>query len=384
MMRGVLLSLSLCALLHAVCGHPQCLDSEPPFADPAMAVCREYSDFGCCTGRWDRRAGLDARLALDKFSTVEDRQVCQEYMRNISCLSCSPYAAHIFETEGGGDKLAFPQLCRDYCVEAYVKCHLGMMRLFKLFPWREGLVKKRPKTQEALQRDAVTFCNHYIPEDSSYCYPEVLDGPEIEGFSTEQVGELGCLCGDPVARGLRNPLAAVHAGDGSGRLFIVEQIGVIHILDKDRNLLPQPFLNLTDRVIPIRRTGDERGLLGLAFHPNYATNGLFYVYYSATISSQHWSRVSEFNVSTPDAYQANRDSERIIFQVRQPFPNHNGGQLLFKEGYLLIFLGDGGSGRDPQGHGQNRCAKNNQIKLIAFIIILSILFSLEEHFTDLF
>ena len=356
-MRVLLFSLSLCAFLRVTYGHPQCLDSEPPFADPDMTVCGEYADFGCCTRRLDRRAGLDARLALDKFSSDQDREVCMDYMRNISCLACSPYAAHIFETEGGSERIAFPQLCSNYCVEAYVKCHLGMMRLFRLFPWRDGLVEKRPKTREALQRDAAVFCNHYIPQDSPYCYPEVLDGPEIDGFSTEQVGELGCLCGDPVASGLRNPLAAVHAGDRSGRLFIVEQIGVIHILDKDRNLLPQPFLDISDKLIPISRRGDERGLLGLAFHPNYATNGLFYVYYSTRVSSpsQHWSRVSEFQVNTTaDPNLANRDSERIVFQVRQPYSNHNGGQLLFKDGYLLVFLGDGGSARDPQGHGQNK------------------------------
>ena len=351
---SAVLCLSLYASLRVADGHPQCLDSQPPFADPAMSVCREYRDFGCCTGRYDRRAGLDARLALDKLSSQQSREMCQEIIRNISCLSCSPYSAHIFETEQNEEKIPFPQLCRSYCIEAYTKCHLALMRLFKLFPWRQGLVNKRPKTQESLQRDAEVFCSHYIPEDSAYCYPEVLDGPAVERFSTEQVGELSCLCGDPVARGLRNPLAAVHAGDVSGRLFIAEQVGVIHILDRDQNLLSEPFLDITDRVIPISRRGDERGLLGLAFHPEYRTNGLLYVYYSVRMSSQHWSRVSEFRVSSSDPNRAERGSERIIFQVRQPYPNHNGGQLLFKDGYLLIFLGDGGFARDPQGHGQNR------------------------------
>ena len=347
-------SLCLCALLRVAGGHPQCLDSQPPFADPGMTVCREYNEFGCCTRRYDRRAGLDVRLALDKLPSREDRETCEPYLKNISCLTCSPYAAHLFETESGAEKIAFPQLCRSYCVEAYVKCHLGLTRLFKLFPWRDGLVKKRPKTQQDLERDAESFCSHYIPEDSAYCYPEVLDGPEVEGFSTEQVGELGCLCGEPVARGLRNPLAAVHAGDGSGRLFIAEQIGVVHILDRDRNLLPEPFLNITDRVVRVTRTGDERGLLGLAFHPNNTRNSLFYIYYSVIISSRHFSRVSEFQVSESDPNQADRDSERVIFEVRQPYSNHNGGQLLFKDGYLLVFLGDGGSARDPLGHGQNK------------------------------
>ena len=350
----LVVALSLSALLRISYTHPQCLDSQPPFTDLEMTYCSEYSDFGCCTGRYDGRAQLDTDLALKKLSSDEDKEICKEYLKNISCLSCSPYAAHIFETEdSNGTKREFPHLCRSYCIEVYSKCHLGLMRLFKLFPWRDGLVTKRPKTQEQLDIDAMTFCDHYIPIDSPYCYPQVLDGPNIEGFSTEQVGELGCLCGEPVASGLRNPLAAVHAGDGSGRLFIVEQIGVIHILDREGNLLPEPFLDITDRVIDISRRGDERGLLGLAFHPNYSTNGLFYVYYSTSISTRHYSRVSEFNISYNDSNRAMVDSERVIIQVRQPFSNHNGGQLLFYDGYLLVFLGDGGSTRDPFGHGQN-------------------------------
>ena len=347
-----LLVLSL--LLQASHSHPQCLDFQPPFANPTgMTYCAEYRDFGCCTARFDRRASKDTPLALEKLSSEEDRQICEDYIKNISCLSCSPYSAHIFDTEGGKEKRVFPQLCQSYCVEVYIKCHLALTRLFKIHPWREGLVTKRPKTQEVLERDATVFCDHYIPEDSAYCYPQVLNGPDIEGFSSDQVGELGCVCGQPVASGLRNPLAAVHAGDGSGRLFIVEQIGVIRILDREFNLLPQPFLDITDRVIRISRTGDERGLLGLAFHPNYATNGLLYVYYSTYVSSQHHSRVSEFRVNSTDPNQVLVDSERTVLLLRQPYSNHNGGQLFFKDGYLFISLGDGGSARDPLGHGQN-------------------------------
>ena len=347
--------LSLCWLFNASHSHPQCLDFQPPFADPEMSYCTEYEDFGCCTRRFNRRAKLDANLALAKLSGSGDEEVCREVIKNISCLICSPYAAHLFETEGGGEKNAFPELCNSYCREVYAKCHLALMRLFKLKPWRDGLVTKRPRTREELENDAAAFCDHYVPEDSPYCYPEVLDGPDIDGFSTEQVGELGCLCGQPVVSGVRNPVAAVHAGDGSGRLFIVEQIGVIHVLDRERNLLPEPFLDIRDRVVRVTRTGDERGLLGLAFHPNYTTNGLFYVYYSTITGTpqRHHSRVSEFRVSDTDPNQALIDSERVILTERQPFSNHNGGQLLFKDGYLLVFLGDGGSARDPQAHGQN-------------------------------
>lgn len=106
----------------------------------------------------------------------------------------------------------------------------------------------------------------------------------------------------PVTSGLRNPLSALHSGDGTERLFIIEQIGLIRILLANNTLLTQPFLNIESRVLISRSSrGDERGLLGLAFHPNYRDNGKFYVYYSTTISNSHYSKVSEFTVSQSES-----------------------------------------------------------------------------------
>ena len=349
-MYSATLSVLLALLLPCSWSHPQCLDSQPPFSESGISYCKEYSDFGCCVvaNETSAREKVEAQLA---DLSESQRELCEIYLRNISCLPCSPYAAHIYETEGGGEPRAFPELCGSYCRESYVNCRAPLLALLGLRPWEEGLVSEQPESQQQLEEDAETFCKQVIPEDSSYCYPEVLDGPEIEGFSTEQVGELGCLCGDPVARGLRNPLAAVHAGDGSGRLFIVEQIGVIHVLDKDRNLLPEPFLDIN--VLTSAREGDERGLLGLAFHPNHSENGLFYVYYSSSVGGSHYSILSEFRVNSSDGNITEPDSEREVLRLVQPYSNHNGGQLLFKDGYLLVFLGDGGRGGDPLNSGLN-------------------------------
>ena len=330
--------------------HPQCLDFQPPFEEREIFYCTEYADFGCCVTEKepDIRDKVESELA--SFPEPE-RQLCGAYLKNISCLECSPYAAHIFETEGGGQSRAFPELCGSYCRESYRNCRAPLLALLNLRPWEDGLVSEQPQNEQELESDAETFCDFYIGEDSPYCYPQVLDGPNIEGFSTEQVGELGCLCGEPVASGLRNPLAAVHAGDGSGRLFIVEQIGVIHILDREGNLLPEPFLDIN--VLTTAREGDERGLLGLAFHPNHSQNGLFYVYYSSSVNAGHTSIVSEFQVNSTNANLSDTSYERVLLSLSQPFDNHNGGQLLFKDGYLLIFLGDGGLGGDPFGHALN-------------------------------
>ncbi len=145
---------------------------------------------------------------------------------------------------------------------------------------------------------------------------------------------------------LSAPLAARHAGDDSGRLFVVEQGGAIRILDNTGTLLATPFINLSGRLV----SGGERGLLGLDFHPDYANNGLFYVNYSAGNASPFpdgTTVVSEFQVSA-DPNIADATSERVLLTVRQDFSNHNGGDIHFgPDGYLYIGMGDGGSGGDP-------------------------------------
>ncbi|MBI2502494.1 MAG: PQQ-dependent sugar dehydrogenase [Candidatus Latescibacteria bacterium] len=140
------------------------------------------------------------------------------------------------------------------------------------------------------------------------------------------------------------PLYLTHAGDGSGRVFVVEQPGTIRVLGEG---LDQVFLDLRAKV---NDGPNEAGLLGLAFHPHYAENGRFYVYYTY---GNLFSRFSEFRVSA-DPDQADPASERVLFEVKQPAGNHNGGQLAFgPDGYLYIGLGDGGGAGDQYGNGQN-------------------------------
>ncbi len=146
-----------------------------------------------------------------------------------------------------------------------------------------------------------------------------------------------------VASGLSNPLYLTSPPNDS-RLFVVEQPGRIRIL-KSGQLLPQPFLDITSRV---SSTG-ERGLLSVAFHPGYATNGFFYVNFTDLAGN---TRVERFRVSAnPDV--ADASSSKLILAVTQPFANHNGGLNLFgPDGMLYIGLGDGGNAGDPQGNGQ--------------------------------
>jgi glucose/arabinose dehydrogenase len=158
--------------------------------------------------------------------------------------------------------------------------------------------------------------------------------------------ELPRLAVTEVASGLQSPTTIVNAGDGSGRLFVLEQPGRIRVIANDQ-LLSEPFLDLTGRI----SAGGERGLLGLAFHPDYPENGLFFIDY--TDPDGH-TVVARYRVSTADPNLADPASAREVLRVEQPFPNHNGGQLGFgPDGYLYVSLGDGGSGGDPQNNGQN-------------------------------
>lgn len=149
--------------------------------------------------------------------------------------------------------------------------------------------------------------------------------------------------------GFSRPVALTYAPDGTNRIFIVEQRGRIRVIN-DAHTTSSTFLDINSRVTG---TANEEGLLGLAFHPQYASNGYFFVYYSVS-SPRRRSIIARYQVSA-DPDRADTASEVRILEVDQPYSNHNGGQLAFgPDGYLYIGFGDGGSGGDPEGHGQNR------------------------------
>lgn len=153
-----------------------------------------------------------------------------------------------------------------------------------------------------------------------------------------------------IARGFVRPVDIQSARDGSGRLFIVEKAGRIRIL-QNAQVLPRPFLDIERRV---RSSDKEQGLLGLAFHPQYAENGSFYVNYTAAGTGD--TVISRFTV-TDDPHVADPASEVVLLHVDQPFANHNGGGLAFgPDGYLYAALGDGGGWGDPFDNAQNLAA----------------------------
>lgn len=172
---------------------------------------------------------------------------------------------------------------------------------------------------------------------------------------------------EPISQGsLISPVGITNAGDGSNRLFVTEQRGQIKVLQND-SLLPTPFLDIESRLVPERQNFDERGLLGLAFHPNFGEAGTanhdkFYVYYSAPQPNgnpddpvnpvNHQSVIAEYSVGTLGANVADPNSERILLRFDQPQFNHDAGYIGFgPDNMLYIATGDGGGGGDNEpGH----------------------------------
>jgi glucose/arabinose dehydrogenase len=166
-----------------------------------------------------------------------------------------------------------------------------------------------------------------------------------------------------VADGFVSPVGVVASPDNTGRLFVIDQVGKIWIIDQNGNKVSTPFIDLSPVLVPLNAGSDERGLLGFAFHPQFASNHKFYVYYQLPprASGGSWnnlSRISEF--TSPDGNTADMGSEKVLLDFDDPQANHNGGTLAFgPDGYLYISIGDGGAGNDVgAGHVDDWYAAN--------------------------
>ena len=324
------------------------MDYLPPFKNKPKH-CNKYKPDSCCTDDASKQVKQNVnKLLKASIRDKEIRKQCREYLHDVACTVCSPYAAHVYEAESADIPRVFPSLCYDYCIKFYNNCYPVLFDYYQL------------NSTGYDKRSAKQFCKDQMSNDPAYCYPSVIDGPRFTDNTTEEVefGDNLHICALPIADGLRNPTNLVHSNDQTGRLFVTEQTGVIHVITRDRVRLPTPFLDISAKVLTSSWSGDERGLLGIAFHPNFKENGKFYVYYSTRSTSRnddngdyisHISRVSQF-LALNGSNVADASSEQIVMNIPQTFSNHNGGQLLFKDDdSLLIFLGDGGGGGDRHG-----------------------------------
>ena len=157
-----------------------------------------------------------------------------------------------------------------------------------------------------------------------------------------------------VADGFVSPIGVVAAPDDSGRLFVIDQAGTAWTIESNGEVSEEPYLDVRPNMVSLTPGYDERGLLGLAFHPNFESNGRLFAYYTAPPISGEFnntSRISEFTATSADAGQVSLGTERIILEVNQPQSNHEGGTIAFgPDGYLYISIGDGG-GADDVGDG---------------------------------
>ncbi|MDV2482468.1 plastocyanin [Methanoculleus sp. Wushi-C6] len=157
-----------------------------------------------------------------------------------------------------------------------------------------------------------------------------------------------------VAGNFTAPLAVAAPDDGTGRIFVVDQIGVVNVVDANGTTLPEPFLDLREEMVELRPTYDERGLLGFTFHPNFSENGKVYAFYSAPLreeAAEDWNctnHISEFEVDPQDPNRVNVTSEKVLMYIDKPYHNHNGGPIAFgpADGYLYVALGDAGRAND--------------------------------------
>lgn len=192
--------------------------------------------------------------------------------------------------------------------------------------------------EEAAEEEEVVEEEEEVINDPESFFPEA---EEVENHFTLQDAFQGIT--------FTRPLDLQNTGDGSGRLFVVEQGGRISVIDTASfETGAELFLDISDRVDD---SGNEMGLLGLAFHPDFKNNESFFVNYTNGNNTV----ISRFTLSSGNPDTADPASEEILMTFQQPYQNHNGGQLAFgpDDGYLYIATGDGGSGGDPHGNGQN-------------------------------
>eukprot|EP00117_Sycon_ciliatum_P041276 scpid19666/ scgid30222/ HHIP-like protein 1 len=392
-------------------GHPQCTDFRPPFQPTRPLLhCPQYTDSACCTGEQDAKLGQEFDRFLASWSSSErtdDHQAdssgdagsrtadsvpranrelnerCRLYLRSLQCLACSPFAAHAYDVEATGEELddtrgRVPALCYGMCRDLVNECGLPVLRRFFNLGEEDDSAQdassnhSRTTTTSRRNGDARAgplFCSKWSLNDKTYCYPNINytergqlppDVTDERGNSPSGQARAGdddsdCLCVEEVASDLVNPLTFTSSKDGTGRMFIGEQKGIIKVMTKTGKVLSEPYLDITRSVGTHNGRGDERGLLGLEFHPNFRWNSKFYTYYSHyTRSGKHYSRVSQWTQSRDDANLANHSSERIVLQFTQPQSNHNGGQVTFgPDGYLYVFSGDGGGAGDKHGENGN-------------------------------
>ena len=341
MLLALLLPLVVCTG-YLACAQPICRDLQAPFEYSEAAYCPEYGGFGCCGKRGERRAGKWAADAQLRLKTAEEKEICSEYTRNVSCLTCSPLAGRIFHSDDPENETI--PLCYDYCVETYIKCRFSLLRMFKLHPWRQGLVSKFPSSEEALESDAATFCERYA-SDPPYCYPEVKK-LEDQFSSPPPADQTDCVCLTPAVTGRGIPVGVQFPRDKTKRMFVYGAQNIFIFDRKPNTYIEEPFMNMT---LVTEGAGLPR-IRNFIFHPRFRRNGRLFLFYLQSLNSTGHRgiglfsvNVSEFQVSKDNPNQVDYGSHRLllsaVYEKNLPGFNSHGGGLYFSDGLLHIAIG---------------------------------------------
>lgn len=355
--------------------HPICIDSTAPMANQdQFSTCSAWNGLKTCVSPSEEAD----KVKMPQFQS-EPPQACRNLLQSTSCAVVDGWSGHLFRAEGPTNVLDYPKLCPDFCSQLYSQCSTVIM---SQSPFVGG--ENTFKTMAQVYGSSAAFCREFA--SSEYCFkgvPFTVPPPQpfTPGFS---------LCIEKVAQGGEDKVSFQPVPGHPNLLLGGDLSGIARIYSVNNNQTGTQFqvksilINLVDRI----NYGGEQGLLGMAMHKQFFTNGRFYVSFSCKLRGypeceEGDSIVEEFRVlnpSNPNALQANLNTRRRIFRITQPYPNHNGGQLLFSpdpnDPHLYFMLGDGGSGGDPGNRAVSLCICIC-LWLVAVVIVIKLTYDLE-------
>jgi len=338
---------------YVVDAHPICIDSKAPFrrANAKFSRCSAYNNLPTCAGPAQEAAVVIEPTYQHPGQVPEG---CRNRLRNIACASLDQWSGHLFRAEGAGEHLDAPMLCESYCTSLYESCSTVPM---SESPFVQG--SSTFTTMAAVYGSKSAFCAEFA--DPSYCFngsPFTVPKPQPFHPSIS-------ICVERVLQGggVQAPRVNMQPVPGYDNLMMIGDLsGKVRIFTVDNTNTGEAF-TLSSTLIDITSKveyGGEMGLLGVALHKQFKTNGRFYVSFSCAGASANIncargdSIIDEYRVLNPGTLPLTADvtTRRRIFRVDQPYDNHNGGHILFSpdpdEPNLFLTLGDGGAGDDPE------------------------------------
>ena len=334
----------VCAMLllfllfsHDAKAHPLCMNGHAPFkVEGELSMCPEYVDFGCCSS-------VDHGILISQYEQIQNIvpedlwTSCGTFVRDFLCQTCSPYSAHLFDVKVVDSEHNFvdrvlPVLCWSYCSDFYNTCgEIINVSVDILQLNNPKLATDSDILKKAYSEGISNFCEAVSMVDSPYCFPNVLDILDQKDELIHDSIE-GCMCVEKVGdKELMDSIILEHANDGSDRMFVIEEMGLIYILYPDGTFLEEPFLDISDKVSGTKGWyGKEPAVFGMAFHPNFKENGLFYLYLTKDVDDTgggHTNAIVEFKVLKSDGNKTDPEYSRQILEFYQNYTYHHGGQV---------------------------------------------------------